>query len=101
MGLALLVVLFTAMAPVREDCTQCTATALCQAHVAAQAAAIKELKPQLRAKEAGERILAVQKLAQLSAEHPTVPSVEASELIAGVLHDDSYEVRSEAAKLLG
>jgi hypothetical protein len=101
MGLALLVLLFTAVAPMREDCGQCSATALCPVHVAAQAAAIKDLKPQLRAKDAKDRLATIQKLAQISAEHPTIPSSEASELIAGALEDDSYEVRTEAARLLG
>src|SRR5688500_15344931 len=101
MTLSLLFVLLTGFgASIAGDCAQCSGTALCAAHLEAQANSIKELKPKLKEKAAPDRIATLKKLAAASAEHPGVPSQEIADLVADALEDPSYAVRTEAAQLL-
>jgi len=96
----LILALVAGLAPAVDQCVQCTDAALCQAHLSAQSAAAKALKPKLRGGAPADRVEALQGLARLSGEHSSVPSAEIAEMVASALGDESLPVRAEAAKLL-
>lgn len=84
----------------RDDCAECSATALCPAHQKEEATAIAALAPKLKSKDPFERRGTVSKLAEIDHERTIGPSPEIAKLVAGTLDDDAGPVRLEAVKSL-
>ena len=84
-----------------SDCPACKPDAICGPHVQAEQKVLDVAKPKLRAKEVAERRSALQQIADLSRGHLNAPSRTAAEALAIGLRDDSFDVRADAARLLG
>ena len=94
-------VVATALAAPPDGCTSCSATALCSTHQKEESAALAELAPKLKSKDAFERQATVAKLAGLDLARPIGPSTELAKLVAGMVDDEKAIVRTEAVKALG
>lgn len=93
-------ILALALGAAREECGQCTPAKLCAPHQAEESAALKELKPRLKDKGADGRAAGVREIAALDKKFAANPSKEIADVVAAALHDESFVVRTEAAKAL-
>jgi len=94
-------VVATAFGAPPDGCPSCSATALCAQHQKEESAAVAELVPKLKSKDAFERQSTVSKLAGLDLARPIGPSAEIAKLVAGMVDDEKAIVRTEAVKSLG
>ena len=86
---------------VGDACSSCKPTALCPDHLVQENAAVAQLAPLLKSKDPFERSRTLAKLGELDAKHPLCPTADTAKLVAGLLDDESVDVRTEAAKALG
>ncbi len=98
---SLALVVATAFGAPPDGCPSCSATALCAAHQKEESAALAELAPKLKSKDAFERQATVSKLAGLDLARPIGPSPEIAKLVASMVDDEKAIVRTEAVKSLG
>lgn len=94
----------TVLALTLDVCSSCTLVdaeaRLCEVHAAEQKSVVAEARKQLKAKDEGERVAALDALAALTRAHTNAPSEVVVDVIASALADESYAVRTHAATLL-
>lgn len=101
LGLVVATALAAPLAVPPDGCTSCNATTLCSTHQKEESAALAEITPKLKSKDAFERQAAVSKLAGVDLARPIGPSPEIAKLVAGMVDDEKAIVRTEAVKSLG
>jgi len=97
--------LLVALVQAPGTCPACTTTGkevhLCTPHAEEERAVLARVAKRLGSKEASERIAGLDELALATRSHVNAPSKRVADRLAAALEDESYEVRTHAAALLG